>query len=242
MKLKNAHLAALTCASLLGSAALSQGAVLWSLDFNGYTDGDLNAKSVGEPGFPGNWFNGSAIVTSGVVTSGNTTASLNQSFAAAVGSTGTIWLSFDWGHNNTGDHAGTYGGLTFFVEDYPSLTEVGLLGNNWDTATWTGSSVSNIGIKTAVAQIMLSDLGNETIKLWLGTTGSPVNVSGIADATITGLELSAVNALRVNGGTNQTFDNLVIGTTMLDVDAVPEPSTALLGGLGMLALLRRRRA
>ena len=240
MKRKNTTLAALTCASLLGSAALSQAAVLWSLDFNGYADGELSG-AVGQPGFPGNWFNGSASVTTGVVTSGTTTATLNQSFSAAVGATGTIWLSFDWGHNGPGDQAGTYGGLTFFEDNYPALTEKGLLGNNWDSATWTGAAVSTIGMKTAVAQITLSDLGNETIKLWVGATGSPVNVSGTADATITGFEFSAVNALRVNGGNSQTFDNLKVGTTMLDVAAIPEPGSALLGGLGMLALLRRRR-
>jgi hypothetical protein len=35
------------------------------------------------------------------------------------------------------------------------------------------------------------------------------------------------------------YDNVVLSG---DVAAIPEPSTALLGGLGLLALLRRRRA
>lgn len=55
----------------------------------------------------------------------------------------------------------------------------------------------------------------------------------------------------VNTGTyNVQFENVAQGgdrTTYLDsvsykVEAIPEPSAALLGGLGMLALLRRRRA
>jgi hypothetical protein len=46
------------------------------------------------------------------------------------------------------------------------------------------------------------------------------------------------------GGTVDTtdvvkLDSIKIGTTYLDV--IPEPSAALLGGLGMLVLLRRRR-
>jgi hypothetical protein len=243
MKLKNKiTTVALSCVSLIASAALSQAAVLWSLDFNGYTDGDLNANSVGQPGFPGNFFDGSAFVTTGVVTSGNTKAELDKTFSAAVGPTGTIWLSFDWGHNNTGDHASTYGGLSFFESNYPTTpTEKGLIGNTWDNPNWNSTSVSNIGMKTGVAKITLSASGTDTVQLWVGAnTVDSVNVGGAAMATMN-MELSSVNAVRINGGNNQNFDNLIIGTTFGDVGAIPEPSSALLGGLGLLALLRRRR-
>lgn len=37
------------------------------------------------------------------------------------------------------------------------------------------------------------------------------------------------------------FDDFRIGTTYADMSAVPEPSVSLLGGLGLLGLLRRRR-
>jgi len=106
MKLKNTPLAALTCASLLGSAAFSQAGVLWQLDFNSYADGNIENQAVGG-GFPGNWYNGAAFVTSGVVTSGTSKADLNGTFSGAVGASGTLWLSFDWGHNSEGNHANT---------------------------------------------------------------------------------------------------------------------------------------
>jgi hypothetical protein len=99
-------------------------------------------------------------------------------------------------------------------------------------------------MKTAVAKL---DLGAGTVSLWLGATGSPVDVSGTAVATASGLNLANLQGIRINGadfggtGVAQSFDNLIIGTTMFDVDAIPEPSSALLGGLGLLALLRRRR-
>jgi hypothetical protein len=56
------------------------------------------------------------------------------------------------------------------------------------------------------------------------------------------LTLNDTRYFRFLGGDAQTLDNFVVGTTMLDVDAIPEPSSTLLGGLGMLGLLRRRRA
>ncbi len=224
MKLKNTPLAALTCASLLGSAALSQADVLWQLDFNSYADGNIENQAVGA-GFPGNWYNGSATVTTGVVTSGNSKADLGSSFSAAVGATGTLWLSFDWGHNsdNANNYVDTYGGLTFFVSGWTpetgsTFSEKGLIGNTWNNPNWNTTSESNIGMKTGVAKITLSDTGSDTVELWVGATGSPVDVSGTPMATLS-MELSDVNCLRINGGNAQNFDNLVIGEFMGDVDA-----------------------
>jgi MYXO-CTERM domain-containing protein len=53
--------------------------------------------------------------------------------------------------------------------------------------------------------------------------------------SLAGMGYDSTNGKIFFGGNNSTFDNL-------NVTVVPEPSAALLGGLGMLALLRRRRA
>ncbi len=228
MSLSTTPFAALTSAALLSFAALSHADLLWQLDFNGYPDGGIESQSVGQTGFPGNWFSGDVAVSSGVVTSGNSKATLNQSFSAAAGASGTLWLSFDWGHNNPGDHSDTYGGLTFFEENYPALTEKGLLGNTWDNPNWNTTNISNTGRKTAAAKITLSASAADTVELWLGPTGSPVDVSG-APLTTLSMELSAVNCLRINGGNSQSFDNLLIGTNVTDIDATtsttPTPPT-----------------
>ena len=249
MKLKNTPLAALTCASFLGCSALSQGAVLWADDFNSYGNGGFAHQGLGT-GFGGNWFQigggGNISISNGVVTgNGDIRRDLGSTFSATVGSTGTIWLSFDWGHNSS--HTGTYGGLTFVDRD--NSTERVLIGNTYDPAKWnmngapSDSGVSSIGMKTGVARITLNiGAANDVIDLWVGATGSPVDVSGAPMATTSDRNLEGVRVIRIMGGNDQTFDNLVIGTTMLDVDAIPEPSAALFGGLGMLALLRRRRA
>ena len=76
-------------------------------------------------------------------------------------------------------------------------------------------------------------------------TGTTIDLSDPADASVSGLSLGGIKGIRINGYNgqqSQSFDNLVIATTMAEVGAIPEPGTALLGGLGMLALLRRRRA
>jgi hypothetical protein len=245
MKQKNTHLAVLTCAAFLGSAALSKGVVLWSNSFDG-DNADVQYDSVG-PGWPGNYFDqqgGTVSIVSGVMTTNGFAAikaDTNTTFSATVGATGTLWLSFDWGQNT---QQSSWGGLTFFGS---SLNELGKIGNTdnsgfWNTGNATPTSIiSTQGMRTGVARIVLGGAGNSTVDLWVGATGSPVNVSGAALATATNMNLGDTRYFRFMGGDAQTLDNFVVGTTMADVDAVPEPTSALLGGLGLLALLRRRR-
>lgn len=244
MKLINTPLTALTCAALLGSAAPSQAAVIWHQNFNGYADGtELNTGGNTTPtGFGGNWYSGSGQITvnGGVAQgSGYSFADLNNTLGnTTVGSTGTLWLAFDWQHvsSNTGD---VWGGLTFYEGN---STEKGKIGNDWNNPNWSGTGVSNIGMKTGVAKITLSDVGTETVQLWVGAVGpGAIDVGVAAMQTITGWELSSVNNIRILGNNDQQFDNFVIATTMAEVGAIPEPGAALLGGLGMLALLRRKR-
>jgi hypothetical protein len=247
MKKKTNPLAALTCASLLVSAALSQGAIIIAEDFS-YGNGGL-AGNNGGTGFSQAWQTTGLNVSTGVAT-GNESArrDFNDN---EFGSAGTIWLSFDFGFSGAPAENGSYGGLTF----YTNGSENFLIGNTWPTVGhnyWgmNGASVSSesiVGMKTAVARIQLGTGASSIVDLWVGATGSPVDVSGPALLTSTGRDLDGVNGIRINGqdfvnGTSQSFDNLIIATTMGEVDAIPEPSATLLGGLGMLALLRRRRA
>ena len=257
MKRKNTPLTALTCASLLGSAALSQGAVIIAEDFS-YADGGLSGAGVVEPGvfnggFSQAWQTTDLTVSTGVAT-GNA-AARRDFIGNEFGNTGTIWLSFDWGYASTPTQNGSYGGLTFYTNGAENF----LIGNPWpgtaenptghDVWSMNGSAlsnVSNVGMKTAVARIQLGIAATSIVDLWVGATGSPVDVSGPALLTSTGNNLDGVNGIRINGGdfsngASESIDNIVIGTTIADIDAIPEPSAALLGGLGMLALLRRKR-
>ncbi len=67
--------------------------------------------------------------------------------------------------------------------------------------------------------------------------GGTVTSSGGANAAVmslTDMGYDSTNGKIIFGGNNNTFDNL-------NVTVIPEPSAALLGVLGMLCLLRRRR-
>lgn len=64
-----------------------------------------------------------------------------------------------------------------------------------------------------------------------------------SNLTTTGLDSIRLFAGQTSGGFNAVtgnFDEIRVGSSFASV--IPEPSTALLGGLGLLALLRRRRA
>lgn len=68
--------------------------------------------------------------------------------------------------------------------------------------------------------------------------GGSVTSSAAGNVRVVDLNLMGYNETNGKiffGGNNSTFDNL-------SVTVIPEPSAALLGALGMLALLRRRRA
>ncbi len=92
------------------------------------------------------------------------------------------------------------------------------------------------------APILLDTIdGNTNLGLWIAK--SYTLVDGV-DATFTDTSYFRIRKLRPSpigtnagaNGTNHTYDNLLI-----EGEAVPEPSTVLLGALGFLALLRRRR-
>ena len=76
---------------------------------------------------------------------------------------------------------------------------------------------------------------------------SPPTITGNPDTTFFGSNFDGnASALFMHGSAaagshDDTYGNAESGST-LAFNAIPEPSTALLGGLGMLFLLRRRRA
>jgi len=228
MKPKPSILAALAGASLLGSVTLSQAGVIVSEDFT-YGDGGLNGQS-GGTGFGAAW-SSSTNVTGGVsVGADPSTRSLSTPFP----SSGTLWLSFDWGYAAKPTEDGSYGGLTFYIGGVEKF----LIGNTWPTTGhdfWRMNGSGSAGetnygaMKTGVAKITLGAGATSTVELWVGPAGSPVDVSGPALATATGRDLAGVDGIRIGGGdfgfgNPQSFDNLVIGTSMADVDATAPPT------------------
>ena len=231
MKLKNSPLAALACAAILGSAALSQAGVIVSENFS-YGDGGLNGQN-GGTGFGANtWFNSNSSVTGGVAAGGGDSSS-KRNFAASLGTTGTIWVRFDWGSSEAPAEWNSYGGLTFYNGTSDGGTESFLLGNpwayaptqtRWNISSGSGSPNTTIpnhpGMKSGVAKL---DLGAGTVSMWVGAAGTTIDVGRNPDASASGLNLANIQGIRINGysgnSASQNFDNLIIGTTVADVDA-----------------------
>lgn len=81
---------------------------------------------------------------------------------------------------------------------------------------------------------------NDTLSLW--NVADPTVGLGSSFAAMTAdLDQSLFDTLAVESQQVGTIDEIRFGTTLSDVGVIPEPSTALLGGLGLLFLLRRRR-
>jgi hypothetical protein len=121
--------------------------------------------------------------------------------------------------------------------------------NNPDPATspYSIKLVESTDITTFVFRVDFNSLANDDVTVWLNPNlslteaeqSASLTTSFNADATFTNIFLR-----EGGGGDGWTFSNIAIAENSTDTGffAVPEPSAALLGGVGMLALLRRRRA
>jgi hypothetical protein len=162
--------------------------------------------------------------------------SFNMNVAGSQGGDTTLWTSFTVGGgqnpfvNNAGvgfsslfrDNGGTQQfsngadlGDIPYSNPGPSFTDGQLITFVLSDATGSGSAFD------------VSNGANDIVKMYVG--GSLTN-------TFTGLNLDASDQfISFNAAGTETYiDNLTI-------TAIPEPHAALLGGLGVLALLRRRR-
>jgi len=99
------------------------------------------------------------------------------------------------------------------------------------------------------ANLTLSD--NTTYAFYLSSATSSFAWAGNSTSSYAGGEAAGVFMSNLGGGPGFWLGNgdtagdstrNVAGDRVFSVTAIPEPSAALLGGLGMLALLRRRRA
>ncbi len=227
----------LVCASVMLLAASAQATVIVSEDFS-YGDGGLNMQSGGTGWGVNVWFAANSSVSGGVAVGaqGAWDQAQKRNFAetlgTSAGATGTVWVRFDWGHSAAVGGGSGYGGLTFYTGTADGGSELFLFGNPWSGAATDGewnisggagdqnTGISSAGMKSGVAKM---DLGAGTVSLWVGATGSPVDVRGAADASVSGISLAGIQGIRINGyngSASQTFDNLIIATTAIEVGAI----------------------
>jgi autotransporter-associated beta strand protein len=187
-------------------------------------------------------------VGSGVTLTNNGT--VNGGFTVASGGTvngsgtfsGAVTVN---GNLNPGNSPGsqTYaGGLTLGAASTTTMEIAGsggVAGTDFDFIDVTGGTLTNDG------SLAIVDFGAYDISAQTGTYNLFDFVTGAGDFDVVTVD---GNSLTFNGGTDEwnstvgdvTY-NFAEGTGVLSVTVVPEPTAALLGGIGLLGLLRRRR-
>lgn len=105
----------------------------------------------------------------------------------------------------------------------------------------TGTIISSGGVYTILGRLVVDGAGSATNTVWvnpanLASLGSGASVSGSISTNAT---QAAFGGRSFGSSTGYRVDEIRIGTTLGDV--VPEPSAAVLGLIGVLGLVRRRR-
>ena len=209
---------------------------------------------------------GQAVVNSGNNTWASITTTSALADAGLLDNGSTLWFSYVFVKQagaSSNEHAGfafgtdrvdpAFNGLR--MDDGEGLG-VYTQGSNIRARGWEGSDRSNgsnlnvdFGDPTKLV-IGRIDWGataadDETITIWLGDLDNPGILPMDSSTTTTGplnqTDFDTVSFGQRNSGEAQIYDEIRFGATLDSVSPIPEPTTALLGGLGFLMLMRRRR-
>ncbi len=225
-------------AGLLAAASASKAAVVLTEDFE-YPNGPL----VGATGSPWATHSGTAAqvtVTGGAaIINGTASEDVNSAFSATNYTTGVLSSTF------TATFSALPGATAAYFAHYKDTT-TGFTARLFATTTGAAAGSFRLGIQNTGVAIVYS-----TVDLSLATTyaislnydldlnSSSFSIDGgeavVASDVGANVGVSAF-ALRQSGGIGTiAIDNLVVSYV------VPEPATALLGALGFVGMLRRRR-
>lgn len=222
------------------------------------TAGGLSYSATGYASSSGNKL--TMTPNAGTTTLDSARAFRNLGQTVATDSVGSLYFSFLMQKTNVTNRALN---LAFF-NDTTELFNIGqnntapsgnlgTLGVNFGGLNYPTSSLTlGNGVHLIIGKLDFNVSGsNDSITLWV----NPTDVSGGEGSltpylTVGGVNLTStgLNTIRPFAGqtsdtfnaVNGNFDEIRVGSSFASV--IPEPSTALLGGLGLLALLRRRRA
>jgi MYXO-CTERM domain-containing protein len=254
--------------TLLGLGAMAQGAALYSTDFTaaqGYSTGSIVGQSGWLQTSTGTITNPPAVTVTdtpdpvvSTVSLGTSGTDVNHLYdgGATVSSGNSIFVTtavtFTAAQAN-GDyflHLGNGDGSNFFARVYAKSSGAGfVLGFVSSSGTPAAAAYSSTELSFGTAYTLL--LRYDYIAGVLNDTGAlfvnPTTTNGSGDTPYIGLTtlgndptitFSSVNLRQGAAGNAPT---VVIDSLSVATEAIPEPSAALLGALGALGLLRRRR-
>jgi len=110
------------------------------------------------------------------------------------------------------------------------------------TGTIATSALSTTNPNLIVFRMVFNGASDDTMSVWLNPTAA-TDTASISTTTQANFVLNNPEWRSVNANGNLVFDEIRFGTTFADVVPIPEPSTyvMLLGGIGVLLILRRCR-
>jgi MYXO-CTERM domain-containing protein len=230
-----------TVTGLIAMAASSNAAVILAETFT-YPDGPI----VGAAGSP--WLNNTGTVASSTVTANalNVSTLRSEDIAAPLSgtvATGVMTATFTVTFSLLPTTSGAY--FTHFVAT--GGNQIGRLYAAIPTGTATGDFRLGIANSTTAATFSTTDLALGTaytivlsIDLATDITSFTIDGGAATTATDTAVDLTynRYGFRQATGEGTMSIDNLSVDGTVV---SVPEPSAALLGAVGALGLLGRRR-
>lgn len=268
MKLKTLLIAGVI-AGILGALNAHGATLLYSTDFNAptYSDGGINTVPNSTPADTttpgqGGWLNtsgaGTNIIsvansaTNGTVALTTSGQDIRHTFAAVSATGSSFFLQADitvTAAQATGDyflHLGDGGTTNLYARTYIKSSSTGFvmaLGTSSGAAVNYGTTVLNFGTTYTILVRYdgVAGTGNDTGALFI----NPATADGSGDAayvaaTNIGIDPTGnIAGVYLRQGTAGSAATLTIDN--ISVSSVPEPASALLGVLGLLPLLRRRR-
>ncbi|MEK7952227.1 PEP-CTERM sorting domain-containing protein [Luteolibacter soli] len=247
-------LCALAACTLWAAPASSQAAtVLYSTDFNAPTYSNIAlAGQDGWSAISGAGTNSPVVsnsATDGTISLTTSGEDLRHTFTPAVTS-GSIYMLAEitvGSAQATGDyflHLGDGGANNFYARTFIKSSGAGFvmaLGTGSGAVTY-GTTVLSFGqsYSILVRYDVVSGTGNDTGALFINpTTEDGTGDTAYVAATTIGTDATSLASVHFRQGAAGSAAGLTVDS--VSVYVVPEPATALLGGIGLLALLRRRR-
>ena len=243
----------LAAIALLASSGLASAAtILYATDFNAptYSDGALIGQD--------NWvltnsttnpLSVTSTATDGVVVLGTSGQDVRRGFTESAVTSGSVFLKAEITVSSaqaTGDyflHLGDNGTSNFYARTYIRSSGAGFvmaLGTSSGTATYgTIELAFNTPLTLLIRYDFVAGTANDTGALFV----NPTSEDGSGDtayiaATTVGTDATTIASVNLRQGSAANAAGVTVDSLSV---FVPEPGVAMLGALGVLGLLRRRR-